>query len=291
MAPKKSSKDPKQPSIMSFVTPSKKRREPEARSASISPSKRARRAAPESNNNNNNNNNVQDVKKDKAKKKSDNKENASRPRNSSSPPSPSKTKKTLPANTPKRRTRKPKVETESRVATVSPQPEPEHILGIREHGGSLRSGHYRTVEHGDIIDGIIDHGEETEMAEEVVELQRMVDAADGITVESEDNDVIVEDSDDDYSDMVNSNGVVELSPTTATVVSPSGSSLIGSPEMGDGSPSAGQMVASDTTPEVSCCVGGYTGSSVKVPVMLVQPKIKLQYSGVEWLSVYSNSGF
>ena len=106
MAPRKVTKDSKQPSMLSYVTPSKKRKQPDAKSVSplTSPkkSKKAAAAVIEANNNNNNNNN-----QIKQKQKSDNKENARAPTKRSGRIS----AKTSPVKTtPKKRGPKPKTE-------------------------------------------------------------------------------------------------------------------------------------------------------------------------------------
>lgn len=144
------------------------------------------------------------------------------------------------AASPKKRGRPKKVKLEHSLsgnnhAELPPMPEerePSHILGFPTDAESQENTSEVPLsqEDQDIIEnGIIDHGEDLEYDddEEVEELIPVED--DG----SAENDV----EDDDITEVVDSNGVVELSPTTATVVSPSGSgtSSIRSPDReGDG---------------------------------------------------------
>ena len=119
------------------------------------------------------------------------------------------------------------------------EPEPEHILGIADTRTDSSNGMLHPDE-ADILAGIIDHGECPDEDED-------------------DPDVIVEESDeddmaDDSRGLIDSNGVVELSPSTATVIDmdDTPSDLFGSPEGAtlDSSSTSQNILPSDTTPEV-----------------------------------------
>ncbi|XP_018012259.1 zinc finger protein 62 [Hyalella azteca] len=136
MAPRKQKIAPKQSSMKDFLTPSKKRKEPDHPARSPSPRKAKRQV--EANNNNNNNNNIPEKKK-KTKKNETVKK---------SPP-----KKTSPKE-PKvspRRGRKLAKEEESELVIDEEEQEPQEILGF---DGNCQE------------DGIIDHGEQFEEEDE-----------------------------------------------------------------------------------------------------------------------------